>query len=1093
MFSEGDYMKNKLILSLAVSILCSTALFSQETPRWLRYGAISPDGSTVAFSYQGDIFTVSAKGGEARQITSSPYYESDPLWSSDGKRLVFSSYREGSKDVWVAPAAGGTPVRLTTFQGSETPLAVSADGWVFYSANILPDADASVFPGKLQLYKVSIDGGRSSMASAITVSNMAIGPDGTILYEDYKGTEDALRKHHTSSVTRDIWSCHSADGSLCFTPGCSFTKLTSFKGEDRNPVFAPDGKSFYYLSEQGGTFNVWKAPVITDGAPVILSGSEGSTAPVQVSFFQTHPVRNLSISGDGLMLFSWNGDFYTMREGEQPVKLAISVTKDKVVKDKIRRSVSLGANGIAVSPNGKEIAIESRGDVFVTSVDQKVTRRITCTPERERGLSFSEDGRELYYAAERNGHWGIWKTSLADKNDKYFCFTFNFKEEQVTAPGVTCTNPSVSPDGKYLAFFKDRADIVVKNLKTGKEKTVLSGALYSYQDGDLRFEWSPDSRYILSDYEADGGWNNSDVALIDIEEGKVTNLTRSGYSDSGFRWALGGKAMTWTSDKAGYRSHGSWGAEKDVYIMFFDGEAYYKFTRDKDDDAIEKLLKEDDKKAKKQEAKDSVKAEKGKIDKLVLDLDNREDRIIRLTSFSGQLRDHYLSPDGSKLLYMQRLERGYDLCQLDVKSKSVKVVDKGVNGRFFPSPDGKSLFLLGSLNVKKLDPATGKGTAVTFADEYDYYPAAERKYILDHAYKQVKEKFYDSSIHGIDWDGFYVNYSQFLPYIDNNYDFRELLSEFLGELNASHTGARYRSLSSVSYGHLGVLYDEDYEGEGLRIKEVLPGSVLAQVKPDIRPGDLVISVDGVKIEAGTPWYEALNYKSGKKTLLGLRCGKKESVVSLKPVASDSAPLYRRWVRNNEKMVERLSGGRIGYVHVKSMDSESFREVYSNALGKYRNCEALIVDTRHNGGGWLHDDLATFLSGKAYIDFAPRGQYIGTDPYNKWNKPSCVLIGEDNYSDASGFPYIYKQLGIGKLVGAPVPGTMTAVWWETQIDPTIIFGVPEVTSVSRADGSVLENQEIEPDILVFNDPASTLRGEDKQIEAAVNDLLKQLDK
>ena len=150
-----------------------------------------------------------------------------------------------------------------------------------------------------------------------------------------------------------------------------------------------------------------------------------------------------------------------------------------------------------------------------------------------------------------------------------------------------------------------------------------------------------------------------------------------------------------------------------------------------------------------------------------------------------------------------------------------------------------------------------------------------------------------------------------------------------------------------------------------------------------------------------------------------------------------------------------------------------------------------MDTRHNGGGWLHDDLATFLSGKAYIDFAPRGQYIGTEPYSKWNKPSCVLVCEDNYSDASGFPFVYKQLGIGKLIGAPVPGTMTAVWWETQIDPTLVFGIPEVTSLSHEDGSVLENQQIEPDIYVTNPPASVLKGEDKQIEAAVSELLKQL--
>lgn len=1065
-------MRKIVLFSVAVSMLYSTALFSQESPRWLRQSAISPDGKTVAFSYQGDIFTVSASGGEARQITSSAAYESNPLWSRDGSKLVFSSFREGSKDIWVAPAGGGTPLRLTTFQGAETPLATSSDGYVYFAANIQPSTESSAFPGTTQLYKVSLEGGREQMALPLSFSNLCITSDGTMLYEDYKGYEDPLRKHHTSSVTRDIWRYSAADG--------SFARITGFKGEDRNPVAAPDGKSFFYLSEQGGSFNIWKAP------------ADGSGEPVQVSFLEKHPVRYLSASDDGLMLFSWNGDLYTLAEGAQPSKLEIKVTKDKTVKDKVRRSVSFGATDIAPSPNGKEIAIESRGDIFVTSIDNKTTRRITCTPERERGLSFSPDGRELYYAAERNGHWGIWKTSLNSKDDKYFSYTFNFKEEMVTAPGVTCFGPSVSPDGKYLAFFKDRTDIVVKDLKSGKEKTVLTNALYSYRDGDLSFEWSPDSRYILSDYQANGGWNNSDVALIEVESGTITNLTRSGYSDGGFRWALGGKAMTWASDKAGYRSHGSWGAESDVYVMFFDGEAYYKFTRDKEDDDIEKLLKEDDKKAKKQEAKDSVKAEKGKVDKLVLDLDSREDRILRLTGASGRLRDHFLTADGSKLLYIQRLEKGYDLCQLDIKSKSIKVLEKGVSGSFYPSKDGKTIYLLTPMAIKSLDPNTGKGKSIGFSDDYDYYPAKERSYILGHVWKQVKEKFYDPEIHGIDWDGFYANYSQFLPYIDNNYDFCELLSEMLGELNASHTGARYRTMSSANTGFLGVLYDESYTGEGLKIKEILPGSILSQVKPDISAGDLITSVDGVKIAAGTPWYEALNYKGGKKTTLGLRCGRKDSTITLKPAYSDSEGLYKRWVRNNEKMVERLSGGRVGYVHVKGMNSESFREVYSNALGKYRSCEALIVDTRHNGGGWLHDDLATFLSGKPYIDFKPRGQYIGTEPYSKWNKPSCVIMGEDNYSDASGFPFVYKQLGIGRLIGAPVPGTMTAVWWENQIDPTIVFGIPEVTSVNRADGSVLENQEIEPDILVLNDPASVLRGEDKQIEAAVAEMLKQID-
>jgi C-terminal processing protease CtpA/Prc len=206
----------------------------------------------------------------------------------------------------------------------------------------------------------------------------------------------------------------------------------------------------------------------------------------------------------------------------------------------------------------------------------------------------------------------------------------------------------------------------------------------------------------------------------------------------------------------------------------------------------------------------------------------------------------------------------------------------------------------------------------------------------------------------------------------------------------------------------------------------------------------------------------------------------------------SALLYKRWVDRNRRMVDELSGGRIAYVHVKGMDSPSFRQVYEELLSdKNRQKEAVIVDTRHNGGGWLHDDLATLLSGKEYQRFIPQGQYIGSDPHNKWLKPSCVLVCEDNYSNAHGFPWVYKELGIGKLIGAPVPGTMTAVWWETQIDPTIVFGIPQVGCVDK-NGKYMENNQLQPDIEVYNKPEDSLKGIDEQLATAVKEMLKVAD-
>jgi Periplasmic protease len=194
------------------------------------------------------------------------------------------------------------------------------------------------------------------------------------------------------------------------------------------------------------------------------------------------------------------------------------------------------------------------------------------------------------------------------------------------------------------------------------------------------------------------------------------------------------------------------------------------------------------------------------------------------------------------------------------------------------------------------------------------------------------------------------------------------------------------------------------------------------------------------------------------------------------------------VDKNKEMVEKLSGGKLGYIHIKGMDSPSFRTLYSELLGKNRNKEAVIIDTRHNGGGWLHDDVITLLSGKEYQKFMPRGQYIGSDPFNKWTKPSCMLICEDNYSNAHGTPWLYKTLGVGKLIGTPVPGTMTAVWWERQIDPSIVFGIPQVGCVDN-DGDYLENKQLEPDIEVYNKPEDVVAGKDSQIEEAVKSLSK----
>ena len=791
----------------------------------------------------------------------------------------------------------------------------------------------------------------------------------------------------------------------------------------------------------------------------------------------------------------------------------VRIISDKVENDLIHQLKTSGATDIAISPNGKEVAFIVRGDVYVTSVDYETTKQITNTPQQERDLDFSPDGRSLVYSAERGETWGVYQSSLVRKDDKYFTYAQELKEEPLVVTSQTSFQPMYSPDGKEVAFLENRTTLRVINLKSKQVRTVLDGKYnYSYADGDQHYQWSPDSKWFLAKYIAVGGWNNTDIVLVKADgSGEMTNLTESGYSDNNAKWVLDGKAMIWSSDRAGYRSHGSWGAQGDVYIMFFDGEAYDKFRLSKEEQALLDEEKQDqksdtdkgkDKDAKKDKDKDKDKnkdkKEEPTVEPLKFDLANRKDRIMRLTVNSSFLGDAVLTPKGDKLYYCAAFESGYDLWEHDFKENTTKLLIKGVGGgSMFADKKDENIFLISRGQLKKIEIKSSKATPIAFKAEFSYRPAKEREYIFHHTWRQVLDKFYDPEIHGIDWAGYEKAYEKYLPHINNNYDFVEMLSEMLGELNGSHTGARYYSASSTpATASLGAFYDNGYTGDGLKVEEIIAKGPLTKADSKIKPGCIIEKIDGTSIKSGEDYYPLLNGKAGKKVLLSVYnpTTKERFEEQVKPITYgvQSNLLYKRWVEQKRQMVEKLSNGRIGYVHIKGMNSESFREIYSDMLGRYREKEAIIVDTRHNGGGWLHEDLAILLSGELFAKFMPRGQFIGNDPFNRWLKPSCVLMCEDNYSNAHGFPWTYKTLKLGKLIGAPVPGTMTAVWWESQIDPSIVFGIPQV-GMKDMQGRYLENLQLEPDIEVYNSPESQLKGEDHQLEEAVKEMLKEVNK
>ena len=1081
-------MKRLLTLALA-TLVTSSALAATDSarPLWLRHQQISPDGSQIAFCYQGDIYTVSASGGSAFRLTSNAAYDGTPIWSPDSKRIAFSSDREGGKDVYLINADGSGLRRLTYNSEKELPVAFLDNETLLFQSYIIPSIKDGMFPWDWFVQTYSLDLGKSVVRPKLYSTYPMISPSlrgGEWLYTDVKGYEDVWRKHAVSPVTRDIW--------LRDKTG-KHTKLTSFGGEDRNAVWDNQG-GFYYLSERGGSFNVYRR-----------SSTAPSSEDQQITSFSKNPVRFLSIASNGTLCYGYDGEIYTQAPGGAPKRVEVKLVRDDEEPSLIRKTLRSDLSTFAVAPSNKEVAFVIHGDVYVTATDYATTKRITDTPEQERDVDVSPDGRKIVYAAERNGGWNIYMTELTRKDDPLFSYARDLKETQLTDNKEASFQPLFSPDGTKVAYLRDRTGIFVHDLKTGKDYQVLDKKYnYSYVDGDLSYTWSPDSKWILTDYLGVRGWHHTDCALVKADgSGEVINLTESGYIDSNGKFAFGGKAVLFSSDRAGYRSHGSWGAEKDYYLLFLDRQAYEDFKLSKEDRELNKELKEV---APKQDTpKTTVKGKKGKSAKkaepekkedktFTPDFTDLDARTVRLTRASGSLSDAAITDDGSKLYYIAKYESTYDLWEKDLLTQTTKMIASDVGGGGVTlGKDGKTVYVGTYNGLSKLDGGTLK--PISFAAEFNHRPIAERAYILDHAYQLIKEKFYDVNLHGVDWTYYRDTYKKFLPHISNDEDFGELLSELLGELNASHTGARiYSYRYPEQTGYFGAYYDLSYKGDGLKIEEILPGGPLSHLGDKIHAGMIIEKVDGETIAADQPVELYLNGKVGKRTSVtffnpktGLRFEE-----FLRPIGQgDQKELFfRRWEKQRKALVEKLSGGRVAYVVVRAMNTWSFRSAYKELLGKYRNYDAVIVDTRYNGGGWLHEDLAFLLSGKLYQRFTPRGQHIGDDPFMQWTKPSCVLVSEGNYSNGHGFPWVYKYLGLGKVIGTPIAGTMTAVWWESQINPYVVFGLPQ-TTCSDLDGNPMENRTLHPDIEVYNTPADYESGYDAQLVRAVEEMMKTI--
>ncbi|MBJ2183682.1 MAG: PD40 domain-containing protein [Muribaculaceae bacterium] len=1077
----------KKLLAL-MALAAPAAIAATTTPMWLRDVKISPDAHTIAFCYKGDIWTVPTSGGQATRLTSGASYEANPVWSPDGKKIAFASDRNGNMDIYIVDATGGAPVRLTYNSASEIPEAFSPDGSsVLFSAAIQDPAASALFPSArmTELYAVPAAGGATTRVLATPARYISWEPGGlTFLYQDVKGFEDEWRKHHTSGVTRDIWRYDTRTG--------THTNITHRRGEDTNPA-AGQGKNYFLSERDGGSMNVYA-----------LADDGHATA---VTHFTTHPVRFLSHGADGTLCFTYDGEIYTMREGAEPAKVAISLI-DETLPDVEKLTASRGASEASASPDGEMMAIVYRGDVFVTSVEYETTARVTSTPAAESGVQWSPDGKKLIYASERNGRSNIYTASMARPDiDGNFANATSFSEKALFPDdGHERSCPEYSPDGKKLAFVLDRTKLAVMDVATGAVRELTDGTTHPQRNGRFSFQWSPDSRWIATDIVARRHEPYSDVAIINVADGNIINITNSGYFDETIRWALDGNAILFGSERYGMRNHASWGSQYDVMLAFLNRDAYDRFLLSEEDYALRKEL---DKKSKKDDKKTESKAKKGKKEEaeeskadnktINVEPDGIDKRIVRLTPMSTDLIDAIITSDGETLYYTTQADQGANLWKLALRDDdgAMEMVKKISGGAHFDAtPDLKNMFLIGS-SIRKFEPKGAKITPVAYSAAMRLDHNAERDYMFDYVAREEAERFYTADMHGVDWPAMTEAYRKFMPHISNNYDFAELLSEWLGELNVSHTGGRYSAPASRDADRtasLGLLYDYSFAGPGLKVEEVVVGGPFDKAASKMRPGAVITAINGTPLAHDTDYAALLADIAGRKTLVAFTDASGASIEEVVlPIGAGafSELLYERWVDARRAEVDSLSGGRLGYVHIQSMGDDSFRRVYSDLLGRYNDREGVVVDIRWNGGGRLHEDIEVLLSGEKYLTQEIRGTATCDMPSRRWNKPSIMLMSEACYSNAHGTPWVYKHKGIGRLVGAPVAGTMTSVNWVRMQDPSMVFGIP-VIGYRLADGSVLENQELEPDVTVLNTPEGIAAGRDDQLRTAVEELLKDID-
>ncbi|HUK12076.1 MAG TPA: S41 family peptidase [Thermoanaerobaculaceae bacterium] len=1075
-------------LSTIAAFLVSGAVLA-VTPPMPRTPAPSPDGSRIAFSWQGDIWVAPAAGGAAQRITANPAYDQRPVWFPDGKRLAFTSDREGSDDVFVVDLSGGAPQRLTFHEAPDLVQGVLGGDVVFTSRR------HEAWDRMSAVYLVPATGGTERLACRVLAQEAVPSPDGRHLAL-VRGVTPADRRHYRGAANRDLWLLELATGKL--------ERLTSSAWDEDGVSWAGAGALVFRSDNGGPDRNLFRLDLATKKV-------------TQLTHHEGVDVRAPRTSADGRLAAYelWDAIYVVPTDGSAaPRRLALDVPADLVEPPVERAVLKDDAEQVAVSPDGAQAALVVRGQVYVVarrakdvaSVAPAPTVRVTDTPARQRDLAWSPDGKTLVYASDRTGAMHLFAVRPADRDDGKFYRAVKFSETQLTRGDTDEHQPRFSPDGKLLAFVRGKGGLAVANADGTNPRT-----LFEHWER-INFAWSPDSKWLA--FAREDQEYNREVFIVPAAGGEAVDVSQHPGDDDRPAFSPDGRRLYWLSDRHERRA-----ALWVVYLTRADHERTpEEWAELLEDEGGRKQGGKDGAAAKEGDAAraqpaepaDRVAAERPKEKPagrpVAIDFDRIHERARMVTDLPGEVGEFAIAPDSRTIVFAAALEGERDLYKVRWDGKEpTRLTTGGVEPTQLSfSADGKTvLYRTGKGTVGSVALEGKPGDPTPFAARVDAARAATRAEVFEEAWRELDRWFGDPTFHGFDWKKLHDRYRPLALAATARRDFDDAVNLMLGELNASHMGFRPPvARERLHTGDLGVEVEPAPDGRGVTITEVLPDTPAARVDAGLAAGDRIVAVNGKEVGARDNFFAPLGETQGQRVLLRVAGAKGEREVALTAATLDQVrqARYRRWVEQRRAIADRLSGGRLGYIHIQGMDEPSLEEFERDLFAAAHGKQGLLIDVRNNGGGYTTDYLMAILEVRRHAWTLPRDgdrsirAYPGDRlPLPAWTRPAAALCDSASYSNAEIFSWAFKTLKRGPLVGTPTFGAVYSTGAARLTDGSIVRLPSRAWFVAGSDVDE-ENHGCVPDFVVEDPPEQDLAADsDAQLAKAVEVLLAQLPK